>query len=79
MKKLNLYKIVLNLPIICNIVLFVIITILLLCSCQNTSPSTEIKTVNDSRLDNSEFHDPKVNELAVLNLDGEQVVRLILE
>ena len=62
MKKLNLYKIVLNLPIICNIVLFVIITILLLCSCQNTSPSIEIKTVDDSRLDNSEFHDPKVNE-----------------
>ena len=62
MKKLNLNKIALNLPIICNIVLFVIMTILLLCSCQNTSRSTEIKTVDDSRLDNSEFHNPKVNE-----------------
>lgn len=62
MKKIDLNKIALNLPIVCNIALFIIMTILLLCSCQNTSRSTEIKTVDDSILDNSEFHNPKVNE-----------------
>ena len=67
MKKLDLNKIALNLPIVCNITLFVIITILLLCSCKNTSRSTEIKTVDDSQLDNSEFHNPKVNEFIYKN------------
>ena len=67
MKKLNLNKIVLSLPILCNIALFVIITILLLCSCQNTSRSTEIKTVDDSILDNSDFNNPKVNEFIYKN------------
>ena len=63
MKKINLNKIALSLPILCNISLFIIMIILLLCSCQNTSRSTEIKTVDESQLDNSEFHNPKVNEL----------------
>lgn len=67
MKKLNFNKIALNLPIVCNISLFIIMTILLICSCQNTSRSTEIKTVDESQLYNSEFHNPKVNEFVYKN------------